>query len=46
MPLPKILTSGQGAPGMASGWQPTVIYLLIFIIAEMVVFGIISKTLR
>ena len=45
MPLPKILTTGQGAPG-AGGWQPTVIYLLLLTIGEMVVFGFISKALR
>lgn len=43
--LPKILTTGQGAPG-AAGWQPTVIYLIILTIAEMVAFGFISKALR
>ena len=42
--LPKFLTAGQGQA--TSGWQPTVIYLLILIVAEMVVFGFISKALR
>ena len=46
MPLPKILTTGQGATGSGSGWHPTVIYLLLLIIAEMIVFGFISKALR
>ena len=45
MPLPKLLTRGQGAPG-SSGWQPTVVYLFLLIIAEMIVFGFISKALR
>ena len=45
MPLPKVLTTGQGAPG-ASGWQPTVIYLLLLVLAEMIVFGFISRMLR
>ena len=44
--LPKFLTTGQGASTGAGGWQPTVIYLLILIVAEMVVFGFISKALR
>lgn len=43
MPLPKILSSGQGTDG---GWQPTVVYLLLLIIAEMFVFGLISRMLR
>ena len=45
MPLPKVLTAGQGAPG-ASGWQPTVVYLLVLVLAEMIVFGFISRVLR
>ena len=45
MPLPKILSTGQGAPG-AAGWSPTVVYLLILIVAEMFVFGVISRMLR
>ena len=40
-------TSPQGAPaGGSGGWEPTVVYLLIFIVAEMIVFGFISRTLR
>jgi hypothetical protein len=45
MPLPKILTAGQGAPG-TSGWQPTVVYLLLLVLAEMIVFGLIARVLR
>jgi hypothetical protein len=39
------LNTGQGAPG-ASGWTPTITYLIIFVLAEMVVFGFISRHLR
>lgn len=38
-------SQGQGAPG-GTGWEPTVIYLLLLIVAEMVVFGFISRALR
>ena len=44
MPLPKFLSQGQGPTSV--GWEPTVIYLLLLIIAEMVVFGFISRMLR
>jgi hypothetical protein len=44
MPLPKILSTGQGTG--SSGWQPTVVYLILLIIAEMAVFGVISRMLR
>jgi hypothetical protein len=41
------LSKPQGAPGSgAGGWEPTVVYLLILIVAEMVVFGFISRMLR
>ena len=43
--LKGLFTTGQGAPG-ASGWEPTITYLLILIVAEMVVFGFISRRLR
>ena len=39
------LSQGQGAPG-ASGWTPTITYLVVLIIAEMVVFGVIARHLR
>lgn len=36
--------SATGSGG--GGWEPTVVYLLIFVVAEMVVFGFISRMLR
>jgi hypothetical protein len=39
------LSTGQGAPG-ASGWTPTITYLIVLMIAEMVIFGFISRMLR
>jgi len=44
MPLPKILTQGQGTSQVS--WQPTVIYLLLLVLAEMIIFGLISRVLR
>ena len=42
-----LFSAGTGAtPGGGGGWEPTVIYLLILIVAEMVVFGAISRLLR
>jgi hypothetical protein len=40
-----LLSQGQGPAG-AGGWHPTVLYLGVLILAEMIVFGFISKTLR
>ena len=40
-----IFSQGQGAPG-ATGWEPTVVYLLILTVAEMFVFGFVSRMLR
>jgi hypothetical protein len=36
---------GQGGQGGGS-WEPTVVYLLILVIAEMIVFGFIARMLR
>ena len=44
MPLPKILSASQGAT--SSSWEPTVVYLLLLILAEMIIFGLISRLLR
>ena len=43
--LGSLLSGGQGAPG-SSGWEPTIVYLLILVVAEMIVFGFISRMLR
>jgi hypothetical protein len=40
-----IFSQGQGAPG-ASGWDPSIVYLFLLVIAEMFVFGFISRVLR
>jgi hypothetical protein len=45
MPLPKLLSQSQGSAGSVS-WEPTVVYLLLLILAEMIVFGLISRLLR
>ena len=42
MGLPKL---SVGSPGTVS-WEPTVIYMLLFVIAEMIIFGLISRMLR
>ena len=41
-----LLSQGQGLVAGAGDWHPTVIYLLILVVAEMVVFGFIAKALR
>lgn len=41
-----LFSQGQGSSEGGNGWHPTVVYLLILIIAEMVVFGFISRALR
>ena len=43
--LPKFLSAQQGATG-GTGWEPTVVYLLLLILAEMFIFGFIARVLR
>ena len=40
------LSAGQGKPSNGAGWDPSIVYLFLLIIAEMIVFGIISLVLR
>ena len=40
-----VMSQGQGGTG-PGGWHPTVLYLGVFILAEMVVFAFISKLLK
>lgn len=42
MPMPKLSAVGSGTVS----WEPTVVYMLLFVIAEMIVFGFISRMLR
>lgn len=41
-----LFSQGQGPPGGAAGWDPTIAYLFVFVVAEMIVFGFISRMLR
>lgn len=36
----------QGVGPSSVGWEPTILYLFVLIIAEMIVFGFISRALR
>lgn len=40
-----IFSAPSGAPS-AGGWSPSVLYLLVLIVAEMFIFGFISRVLR
>lgn len=37
------MAQGQGSVGTPTGWTPTILYLFILIVAEMIVFGILSR---
>lgn len=36
-----ILPQGQG--GQTSGWSPTILYMFVLIIAEMIIFGFLAR---
>lgn len=38
--------SGQGVTVAGQSWHPTILYLGALVIAEMVVFGFISRTMK
>jgi hypothetical protein len=40
-----VFSQGQG-PANGSSWDPSIAYLFLLVIAEMVVFGLISRALR
>ena len=40
-----LLSQGMGAVN-GGDWHPTVIYLLILVVAEMIVFGFIARALK
>jgi hypothetical protein len=37
---------GQGPPGGGTAWSPTVTYLLVFVVAEMILFKLLERALR
>ena len=41
-----IFPPGSGGGSSGAGWTPTVTYLLVFIAAEIVAFGLLAKVLR
>jgi hypothetical protein len=41
-----LLPPGSGATGGGGGWTPTVTYLLVFVVAEMLLFKVIERMLR
>jgi hypothetical protein len=41
-----IFPQGSGPVDGGGGWHPTVVYLLIFVAAEIVAFGLLAKALR
>jgi hypothetical protein len=41
-----VLSQGQGGTAGVGGWHPTILYLGVLIIGEMIVFGILSRMLR
>ena len=40
-----MLAQGTGSQG-PGGWHPTILYLLVFIVAEMIVFGLVARLLK
>ena len=41
-----LFPQGSGPAGAASSWSPTLTYLFIFIIAEMILFKLLERVLR
>jgi hypothetical protein len=41
-----LFAQGVGPPGQSSGWTPTVTYMLVFVVAEIIAFGILARVLK
>jgi hypothetical protein len=41
-----ILPPGSGNPAGSTGWSPTLTYLIVFVVAEIVAFGLLGRVLR
>ena len=41
-----MLPQGYGPPGGDTGWTPTLTYLVVLVVAEMIAFKILARVLR
>jgi hypothetical protein len=41
-----IFPQGTGPQGSGASWSPTLTYLLVFVVVEIVAFGFLARTLR
>lgn len=37
---------GSGDPAAGTGWSPTLTYLLVFVVVEIVAFGVLGRLLK
>lgn len=43
-PVASPSSSGPGSVGGVGGWHPTILYLLVLLVAEVFVVGLLSRT--
>ena len=41
-----LFPQGSGPPAAGSSWSPTVTYMLVFVVLEVIAFGILGRVLR
>jgi hypothetical protein len=41
-----IFPPGSGPAGGGQGWTPTITYLIVFVVAEMILFKLVERMLR
>lgn len=40
-----VFSAGQGGTSQGTGWSPTILYLFVLLLVEMVIFGAIARHL-